>query len=256
MRGLRDKRVLVAGCATGIGAATARRLAHEGARLYLGDINEDGVRDVAERINAAGGSAHAARFDLADADSVAALVAGAAEQLGGLDGVANVAADLSPQTIGNDVALVDMQPAIWEQTFRANLLGFALIGRYAIPHLISAGGGAIVNTSSDASWVGEAVRPAYAASKAGINALTRHIASAYGKHKVRANSVSPGAVLSETAIATMGDEFRARLLASVPVSRLGQPDDLAATICFLLSDDAAWITGQAWSVNGGSGYRG
>ena len=255
MRGLDGKRILVAGGATGIGAATAERLGREGARLYLGDINEEGVRAVAERINAAGGAAAAARFDLADEASVEALVAGAVAHLGGLDGVANIAADLSPETLGNDGPLLDMSVAIWERTLRANLIGYALIAKHAVPHLIAAGGGAIVNTSSGASWVGEPVRPAYAASKAGINALTRHIASAYGKEGVRANSVSPGAVMSETALATMSDEFKAQMLAGVTVPRLGQPDDLASTICFLLSDDASWVSGQVWSVNGGAGFR-
>lgn len=255
MRGLRDKRVLVAGCATGIGAATARRLGHEGARLYLGDIDEEGVHGVAEQINAAGGSARVAHFDLTHADSVQALVAGAVEHLGGLDGVANVAADLSPETFGSDVALVDMRPAIWERTLQANLLGFALIGSHAVPHLVAAGGGAIVNTSADASWEGKPHRPAYAASKAGINALTRHIASAYGKQGVRANSVSPAAVLTETTSATISDDVRAQLLAGIPATRLGRPDDVASAICFLLSDDAVWVNGQVWSVNGGGGFR-
>ncbi|WP_433388625.1 SDR family NAD(P)-dependent oxidoreductase [Micromonospora sp. KLBMP9576] len=255
MRGLEGKRILVTGAATGIGAATALRLGQEGARLYLGDINEGGVGEVAAKIEAAGGSAGSARFDLADAATVEALVSGAVAHLGGLDGVANVAADLSPATLGNDVALVEADVAIWEQTLRANLIGYALVGKHAIPHLIEAGGGAIVNTTSGASWVGEPVRPAYAASKAGINALTRHVASAYGKQGVRANCVSPGAVLSETALATMSDEFKAQMMAGVTVARLGQPDDLASTICFLLSDDTSWVSGQVWSVNGGGGFR-
>ena len=255
MRGLTGKRILVAGGATGIGAATAVRLGEEGARLYLGDLNDAGARDVAGKIRDAGGDAEAARFDLADADSVATLVAGAAEHLGGVDGLANVAADLSPETLGNDVALLEMDPAVWERTLRANLIGFALLAKQAIPHLIAAGGGAIVNTSSGASWAGETTRPAYAASKAGINALTRHIASTYGKQGVRANSVSPGAVLSETALRTMGEKFQAKLLRGVTVGRLGKPEDLAQTIAFLLSDDADWVSGQVWSVNGGGGFR-
>ena len=255
MRGLQGKRILVSGSASGIGAATALRLAEEGAVLALGDINEAGVAAIAERITASGGTAHPITFDLADGASVEHLVSEAVSRLGGLDGVANVAADLSPATLGNDVELLEMQVPIWEQTLRANLIGFALIDKLAIPHLIEHGGGPIVNTSSGASWVGEATRPAYAASKAGINALTRHIASAYGKQGIRANSVSPGAVLSETAIRTMSDDFKKQMLAGVTVTRIGKPEDLANTICFLLSEDADWVTGQVWSVNGGGGFR-
>lgn len=255
MRGLEGKRILIAGSASGIGAATAIRLGEEGAKLYLGDINEAGAEATADRVRAAGGAATAQRFDLADADSIELLLQSAVSELGGLDGVANVAADLSPATLSNDSPLLEMDPEIWEHTLRANLLGFALINKGAIPHLIQAGGGSIVNTSSGASWVGEAVRPAYAASKAGINALTRHIASAYGKRNVRANSVSPGAVLSETAIATMSEEFKEQMRAGVTVPRLGKPEDLANTIAFLLSDDTEWVSGQVWSVNGGGGFR-
>jgi len=255
MRGLNGKRILVAGSGSGIGAATAIRLSEEGVRLVLGDIDLAGAEAVARQVNDTGGDATAVSFDLADADSVAALVERAVEILGGLDGVANVAADLSAATVGNDLALLDMDVAIWEQTLRANLIGYALISKHAIPQLIDSGGGPIVNTSSGAAWVGEAVRPAYAASKAGINALTRHIASAYGKDGIRANSVSPGAVLSETAIRNTSEEFKAQMLAAVTVGRLGEPKDLAQTICFLLSDEADWVSGQVWSVNGGAGFR-
>jgi NAD(P)-dependent dehydrogenase (short-subunit alcohol dehydrogenase family) len=99
------------------------------------------------------------------------------------------------------------------------------------------------------------VRPAYAAAKAGVNALTRHLAAAYGKDGIRANSVSPGAVMSQTALATMSEDFKAQMLAGVTIPRLGQPGNLARTICFLLSDDADWVSGQVWSVNGGAGFR-
>jgi NAD(P)-dependent dehydrogenase (short-subunit alcohol dehydrogenase family) len=252
---MRGKRILVAGSATGIGAATAIRLGEKGANLILGDLNEEGANTVAERITTAGGSARALRFDLADAESIDSLVAAAVAHLGGLDGVANVAADTSPETIGGDKAVLDMDVALWEHVLRTNLIGFAVIAKHAIPHLVGAGGGAIVNVSSGAAWAGEDVRPAYAASKAGVNTLTRHLAKAYGKQGVRANSVAPGAVFTESFRTNMGEAAKEWMLRLSATNRIGYPEDLANTIVFLLSDDAEWVSGQVWSVNGGAFLR-
>ncbi|WP_326950162.1 SDR family oxidoreductase [Amycolatopsis sp. NBC_01307] len=251
MRGLPGKSIVIAGGASGIGAATAVRLAEEGARVVVGDINVDGARATVESITASGGDAVAVEFDLADETSIERLIRSALDRTGRLDGVFNVGADLTPATLGNDVALDGMDAAIWRRTFEVNLIGFARSCRLAIPHLLAAGGGAIVNTSSAAAFVGEAVRPAYAASKAGVNALTRHIASRWGKEGIRCNGVSPGMVLSETALATMSEEFRAAGLAGNRSTRLGRPADLAAAAAFLLSDDAEWVNGQTWSIDGG-----
>ncbi len=148
-----------------------------------------------------------------------------------------------------------MDAAIWRRTLEVNLIGYAHTCRTAIPLLLESGRGAIVNTSSGAAFVGEAVRPAYAASKAGINALTRHIASRWGKEGIRCNGVSPGMVLSETGLATMSEEFKAAGLAGNRSTRLGRPSDLAAAAAFLLSDDAEWINGQTWSIDGGGSLR-
>ncbi|MDR1503879.1 MAG: SDR family oxidoreductase [Prevotella sp.] len=252
---LSGKRILVAGSATGIGAATAYRLAVEGARLYLGDINTEGLNKVVNELKSKGADVAGGWFDLADEESIDQLVANAVDFLGDLDGLANIAADLRPETIGKDVDLLNLDLAVWDRTLRANLMGYVLLSKYAIPHLIEAGGGAIVNTSSDASFSGEATRPAYAASKAAINALSRHIASAYGKQGIRANTIRPGGVMTEQMLASQPEEFKAILLEAVKVARVGEPGDIAGAIAYLLSEDGQWITGQTWSVNGGSGYR-
>ncbi|GAA3613287.1 glucose 1-dehydrogenase [Nonomuraea rosea] len=251
MRGLRHKRIVVCGGATGIGAATAERLAEEGCRVLVGDINAAGAEETAGRITANGGTAVAAAFDLADEASVRALFERAVAAFGGVDGLFNVGADLSLDTIGRDADLSGMDVAVWRRTLEVNLIGYAHTCRAAIPLLLENGGGAIVNTSSGAAFVGEPLRPAYAASKAGVNALTRHVASRWGKEGVRCNGVSPGMVLSETGLAQMSEKFRAAGLAGTRSTRLGKPSDLAAAAAFLLSDDAAWINGQTWSIDGG-----
>ncbi|MFC7534104.1 SDR family NAD(P)-dependent oxidoreductase [Actinoplanes sp. GCM10030250] len=255
MRGLTDKSVVVCGGATGIGAATAQRLAAEGARVIVGDLNIAGASQTAERIGAAGGVAAAVAFDLADEASIGALIDRAVSEYGTVHGLFNVGADLSPETLGRDGDLLEMDPAVWRRTFEVDLLGFALACRAVIPVMLANGGGAIVNTSSLASCVGEATRPAYAAAKAGINALTRHVASRWGTEGIRCNGVSPGLVLSETALATMSDEFKSFGLAATHSTRLGRPADLAGTVAFLLSDDAEWINGQTWSIDGGATFH-
>jgi NAD(P)-dependent dehydrogenase (short-subunit alcohol dehydrogenase family) len=256
MRGLQGKRMIVAGGATGIGAATAERLAAEGAAVVVGDINFDGAVDTVKRIDDAGGTAFAMEFDLADEDSGIELVNRAVNELGGVDGLYNVGADMSQQTLGRDGDLLDMDVAIWRRTLEINVLGYARTCRAVIPVLLGqGGGGAIVNTSSGAAYGGEPTRPAYAISKAGVNALTRHIASRWGKAGIRCNAVAPGLVLSEQVRQADDKDLQKFALRMARSPRLGEPDDLAAVVAFLLSDDAAWINGQVWTIDGGMNLR-
>jgi len=255
MRGLAGKRVLIAGGATGIGAATAERLAAEGAAVVIGDVNLDGALDTAKRIDDAGGFAFAVEFDLTDEDSVAELVNRAVAELDGIDGLFNVGADMSQPTLGSDTDLLDMDVEVWRRTYEVNLLGYALTCRSEIPVLLSQGGGANVNTSSGAAFGGEPTRPAYAISKAGVNALTRHIASRWGKDGIRCNGVAPGLVLSEQVRQADDQQLQKFALRMTRSPRLGEPTDLAAVVAFLFSDDAAWINGQVWTIDGGMNLR-
>jgi NAD(P)-dependent dehydrogenase (short-subunit alcohol dehydrogenase family) len=252
---LEGKRIVVAGGATGIGAATAERLAEEGAAVVIGDINLEGAYATVDRIAAAGGRARGVEFDLADETSIQALIDTASAELGGVDGLYNVGADLSEGTIGRDGDLLEMDPAVWWRTLEVNLLGFALTCRAVLPLLLAQGGGVIVNTSSGAAVGGEPTRPAYAASKAGINALTRHIASRWGKEGIRCNGVMPGLVMSETLQRQNDQQLQAQALAFARSPRLGVPTDLANVVAFLLSDDAEWINGQVWAIDGGMSLR-
>ncbi len=189
MRGLRGKRILIAGAASGIGEATARRLADEGADLLLGDVNEAGVRQVADSIGA-----HWTRFDLIDPESITAMVADANRQLGGLDGVANIAAALDQDTMERDLDVLHLDVELWQRVMKANLIGFGLIIKETLPLLLAAGGGSIVNVSSITVHMGGPDEPAYVSSKAGINALTRHVATVWGKDNIRANAIAPGVI--------------------------------------------------------------
>jgi NAD(P)-dependent dehydrogenase (short-subunit alcohol dehydrogenase family) len=249
MRGLNGKVFIVTGGGSGIGAATVLRLLAEGARVVAGDINEAGLRATSEQ--AATDRLAVVAFDLADETSIRELVGNTITAFGQIDGVANVAADVSNPTMARDVNVGSFDPQLWHHVINANLIGTATIIREALPHILKQGGGSIVNTSSAAAWLGEDVRPAYAASKIGLHALTRHTARAWGKQGVRCNAVAPGLVLSETAAALMPQEYQDAVLDKGCSTRLGVPEDLAASITFLLSDDAAWVNGQIWSIDGG-----
>jgi NAD(P)-dependent dehydrogenase (short-subunit alcohol dehydrogenase family) len=255
MRGLNGKRIIIAGGATGIGAAAAERLGQEGAALVVGDINLVDAQKTAGRITAAGGTALAVEFDLADGESIERLVGAATSELGGVDGLYNVGADLSAANLGRDTDLLEMDPAVWRRTLEVNLLGYALTCRAVIPLLLERGGGVIVNTSSGAAFGGEPTRPAYAASKAGINALTRHIASRWGKDGIRCNGVMPGLVMTENIRGQADTQMQAFALQAARSPRLGEPSDLAAVVAFLFSDDAEWVSGQVWSICGGMSLR-
>jgi NAD(P)-dependent dehydrogenase (short-subunit alcohol dehydrogenase family) len=255
MRGLAGKRIIVASGATGIGAATARRLAAEDAKVLIGDINETGLAETVAAIRASGGEAGGIRYDLDDPASIEALIAACVERYGGLDGLANIGADIASSQIELTQNLLDMDLALWERSFRINTLGHALAIKAALPHMARAGGGSIVGISSGATHMGPANIPAYASTKAALHALLRHVASAFGKQNIRCNYVSPGWIMTESAKMVLSDEKRDALIAAMPLTRLGTADDIAATVAFFLSDDAEWITGQVLSVNGGTVYR-
>jgi len=255
MRGVRDKTFLVAGGATGIGAATAERLAAEGASVAIGDINIAGATAAAQRITDSGGRAIAVEFDLADEGSVRKLVDATIAEFGAIHGLHNVGADLSEENLGRDTTILDTAMDVWLRTLDVNLLGYVRTIRAVLPHLLEQGGGSIVNTSSGAALGTDPSHVAYGASKAAVNHLTRHVAVNWGKHNIRSNGVMPGLVMGETQERQNDLQLQQAFLMFGKTSRLGRPDDLAAVTTFLLSDEAEWITGQVWYIGGGSHLR-
>jgi NAD(P)-dependent dehydrogenase (short-subunit alcohol dehydrogenase family) len=255
MRGLQDKTFVIAGGATGIGAATARRLADEGAGVAIGDVNIAGATAAAERITESGGRAIAVEFDLADAKSVQHLVDRTIEEFGAIHGLHNVGADLSDHNLGRDTTILDTDMDVWLRTLDVNLLGYVRTIRTVLPHLLARGGGSIVNTSSGAALGSDPQHVAYGAAKAAVNHLTRHVAVNWGKHNIRCNGVMPGLVMGETQERQNDLQLQQAFLTFGKTTRLGKPDDLAAITAFLLSEEAEWITGQVWYIGGGSHLR-
>lgn len=255
MNGLGDKVIIVAGAATGIGLASARRLADEGAKVAIGDIDARGAQEAAQQICDAGGEAIPITYDQACETSTESLIQQAVAHFGRLDGLHANAADLRQEIFGRDIDVLHMDVAIWERTLRVNLIGYATLIRSALPHLIERGGGSIVctTTSTSSPPIGRDEAPvAYSSSKAGVNALCRHVASRWGQEGIRCNAVAPGVVLTETAKAVMPPEFIDELKAGLRSTRLGIPADIAGAVAFLLSDDGAWVNGQIFGVNGGA----
>ena len=252
---LEGRVAVVAGGAGGIGTATSLRLGGEGARVVVADIASEAADEVASRIRGAGGAAVATAVDLADEASVAAMVERAVQTYGGIDVLHANAADLSPEIVGRDTDAVTIPLEVFDRTMHVNARGHLLCARHAIPELLKRGGGALVFTSSAAAFVGEPQRPAYAMAKAALGALVRHIASRWGKEGIRANAVAPGLVLTEAIRSSISEEFRNYALGATRSDRLGTPEDIAAMVAMLASDDASWINGQVLSVDGGAALR-
>jgi len=254
LRGLADKVVVVVGGGSGIGAATSARLGEEGCRVVVGDVAEDAAQHTAARIAAAGGTATHVAFDLADTASVAHLIQSATTTYDGVDLLFNVGADMS--TLRADTDVVEIDFGVWDRVMAVSLRGYVAAMKYAIPAMLRSGGGAIVNMSSAAAFQGEPARPAYATAKAGIGALTRHVASRWGKDGIRCNAVAPGFTATD-AIRSVPQwpELEAAALKRIRGTRVGDPEDVAALVAFLLSSEGSWINGQVVNIDGGTILR-
>ncbi|MEU6748279.1 glucose 1-dehydrogenase [Spirillospora sp. NPDC046719] len=250
MKRLQDKIAIITGAASGIGAATARRVAAEGARTVVADLNKDGAATVAEEIAAAGGTAMAVEVDLGDTDSVRAMIASTVSAFGGLDVLHNNAA-ATHLAARRDLPVAEADPAVWDETMRINLRGTMVAVQAAVPHMIARGGGSIINTSSGSGLAGDLRNPAYGASKAALINLTWYVATEFGKQGVRCNSITPGFIVTEASSGSAHGEIQDTMLRHHLTPRLGKPEDVAAAVVFLASDEAAFITGQTLGVDGG-----
>jgi len=241
------KVAIVTGGASGIGAATSRRLIAEGASVVVADINGDAAAALADEL---GAGASSRQCDLGNIESMQALVDDTVARHGALHVLHNNAAITDPAIQGRDVAVADLDFEIWGLTLDVNLRGYAAASKFAIPHMLAQGGGTIVNTASGAGLAGDLVRTAYGVSKAGVIVLTKYIATQYGRQGIRCNAICPGLVLTPGLRAT-ASELIDVLERYILIRNHGEPEDIAALACFLAADESRFIQGQSISIDGG-----
>lgn len=243
MRRFEDKAALVTGAASGIGRATALRLANEGAKVACVDIDAKGLAKTLELID---GEAHAITCNLSEPAAVLAAMDEAVGHLGALHALCNIAGILKAQHT-HEVALED-----WNQIIAVNLTGTFLMSQVAIPHLLETRG-AIVNASSTAAIAGHPWMAAYAASKGGILSMTRSMAIEYADRGLRVNAVVPGGIATPMhGHFAMPKGANGKLLKRImPLDAFGEPEAVAATVAFLASEDARYVTGADIRVDGG-----
>jgi len=243
-----DKVAIVTGAAQGIGETYARRLAAEGAAVVVADLAIEKGKAVADSITAAGGTAIFVETDVSSPESAEAMAAAAVGEYGGIDYLVNNAAIYGSMKF--DLLLT----VSWDyyRTFMSvNMDGALICTRAVWPHMKTRGGGAIVNQSSTAAWLYSGF---YGLAKVGINGLTQQLARELGGDGIRINAIAPGPTDTEATRNQVGD-YAEQLVKDLPLKRLGTTQDMADACLFLLSDEAAWITGQILNVDGGQVFR-
>lgn len=247
--GIAGKVAIVTGAGGGIGEAYARALAAQGAKVAVAEIAKDKGEAVAESIRKDGGEALYVEVDVGSQESTLAMAERVSQAWGGIDFLVNNAA------IFGDMKMAGLLGADWDYYLRfmnVNMHGTLLCTRACYRSMRKRGGGAIVNQSSTASWMGASF---YGLAKLGVNGLTFNLARELGPQKIRVNAIAPGPTDTEALGKQVPEAFRNNMVASLPLARLGTPADMANMCLFLLSDAAAWVTGQIFAVDGGQIIR-
>lgn len=252
MNRVRDKVAIVTGAGSGIGAACARALASEGAKVVFADINRANAEQQVAAARAAGYEATAVAADIGDESSIRRMIDFTIEHYGGLDILHNNAADTRLSST-RDAPVEQMDVGVWDDLMRVNLRGTMLACKFAIPHLRARGGGSIINTASGSGHAGMTAHTAYGVSKAGIIMLTKYVATQHGKEGIRCNAISPGLIVTPaTAENYAASGVGEMMLRHHLTPRLGKPEDVANAVVFLASDESAFVTGETLMVDGGS----
>jgi NAD(P)-dependent dehydrogenase (short-subunit alcohol dehydrogenase family) len=244
-----EKIAIVTGAGQGIGEHYAKALAAEGAAVTVAEINGDNARRVAEEICAAGGRAIHTVTDVTSEDSTADCVARTVEAFGGVDFLVNNAAIFAGM---RREPWMQIDLAYYRRFMAVNVDGAYIMTRAAYPALLARGGGVVINQSSTAAWTAGNY---YGMSKLATNGLTIALAKELGPQNIRVNAIAPGPTDTEATRTSVSKERLEGLLAQVPMRRIGETQDIVNTLLFLLSDEASWVTGQIWAVDGGVSVR-
>lgn len=247
---LNGKTALITGAGSGIGQAMALLFAQEGAQVFVSDANGAAAEETARMVRENGGTAESHQADVSDSRGVRHMVDECLRRFGQIDILCNNAG------IGSTETVVDTSEERWELVFGVNVRGTYLGCKYVIPHMIEAGGGIIINTASVAGLVGLKNRAAYCASKGAVISLTRAVAVDHVEQNIRCNCICPGTVDSPWVQRLLDgapdpQAERQKLIARQPMGRLGTPEEIAKAALYLASDDASFITGTAFIIDGG-----
>lgn len=253
LKGLEGLAVVVTGGAAGIGLATARRFAEEGARVAIWDVSEEAGRAAAEELRRGGAQVVFSRVDVTSSDSVERGFEDVVSRTGSLSVLVNNAGILRDAQLvrwKDGAPAGRMEETSFDAVLSVNLKGVFLCARAAVPHLIRAGGGAILNASSVVGLYGNFGQTNYVASKAGVVGMTRTWARELGRHRIRVNAVAPGFISTEM-VRAMPEKVIAGMVERTPLGRMGAPEDIANAYAWLASDEASFVTGAILSVDGG-----
>ncbi len=248
MARLADKIAIITGAGSGMGLATARLFAREGARLLLADIDGPACERAAAEVRGTGAEVIARCVDVSSGAGVEAMVAAAVDAFGGVDILFNNAG-----IEGRSALLADLSEADWDRVLDVNLKGVFLGMKYAIPAMVARGGGSIINTASVAGLVGWHGAAAYSASKGGVVIVTKTAALEYARSNIRVNAICPGVIHTAMVERVTGGAPGSleRLARLQPLAAVGQAEDIAAMALFLASDESRFVTGVAYPVDGG-----
>ena len=247
--GIEGKVAIVTGAGGGIGEACARGFARNGAKVVIAELDKEGGDRVAEAIRSDGGEALFVQTDVGSEESTAAAAQAAIDAFGGIDFLVNNAAVFKDMKLAT---LLDVDWDYYKFFMNVNVDGALLMSRACWRSMVERGGGSIVNQSSTAAWMGVGY---YGLSKLATNGLTQSLARELGPHNVRVNAIAPGPTNTEALNKTTPVEFQQQLVATLPIARLGEPEDMVGTALYLCSDAAAWVTGQIIAVDGGQIVR-